>query len=127
MYIVDTDILIWALRGDKFFTDFLSELSEKNVLSISTVTIAEIYKNIFPSEILKTEKLIQEFKVLDVTMPVAKQAGFYYQQYHKKLLNLGIIDCLIAATAHSKSATLVTLNTKHYPMKEIKIKSPHTH
>lgn len=124
MYLIDTDILIWVLRGNKKYEDFLQNLKDKTSLSISTITIAEIYKNIYPSEIVKTDNLLNEFLTLDVTTPIAKQAGFYWQQYAKQLRNLSLTDCLIAATANANEATLVSLNTKHFPMKDITLLNP---
>lgn len=124
MYLIDTDVLIWVLRGNKKYQDFLLRLKDQTPLSISTVTIAEIYKNIFPSEIVKTEKVLNELLTWDVTVPVARQAGLYWQQYSKKLKNLSLTDCLIAGTASVNDATLVSLNVKHFPMSDIKVLNP---
>jgi len=124
MYLVDTDVLIWALRGNKSFEDLLQNLKDKGSLSISTVTIAEIYKNIFPSEIVKTEKVLSELQTWDVTEEIAKQAGLYWHEYIKKLKNLSLIDCFIASTANVNNLTLVSLNAKHFPMKDIKTLNP---
>ena len=124
MYLVDTDVLIWALRGNKSFEDLLQNLKDKGSLSISTVTIAEIYKNIFPSEIVKTEKVLSELQTWDVTEEIAKQAGLYLQEYINKLKNLSLIDCFIASTANVNNLTLVSLNAKHFPMKDIKTLNP---
>lgn len=124
MYLIDTDILIWVLRGDKKHEDFLQNLKNHSSLSISTITIAEIYKNIFPSEIVKTENVLNEFQAWDVTPPIAKQGGLYWQQYAKRLKNLSLTDCLIAGTANVNNVTLVSLNSKHFPMKDIKVISP---
>lgn len=124
MYLIDTDILIWVLRGNKKYEDLLQNLKNKDSISISTITIAEIYKNIYPSEIVKTESLFDEFQTWDVVAPVAKQAGFYWQEYAKRIRNLSIMDCLIAATASVNNLTLVSLNVKHFPMKDIQILDP---
>lgn len=124
MYLIDTDILIWVLRENKKYQDFLKKIAKKEPLSISTITIAEVYKNIYPEKLVKTENLIQEFLVHDVTSSIAKQAGFYWQQYAKRLKKLNITDCLIAATASINNATLVSLNIKHFPMKDIQILNP---
>ena len=121
MYLIDTDILIWVLRGNEKYEEFLQSLKDKNAFSISTVTIAEIYKNIYPSELLKTESVLEEFLTWDVTKSIAKQAGLYWQQYVKQLKNLSLTDCLIAATANVNNLTLISLNIKHFPMKDIKI------
>jgi len=133
MYLIDTDVLIWVLRGNdasglllgnEKYLKFLQKLKDKEPLSISTITIAEIYKNIFPEEIIKTENLLQEFQIWDVTTSIAKQAGLYWQQYSPKLKNLNITDCLIAASANMSNSTLVSLNIKHFPMKDIKVLNP---
>lgn len=124
MYLIDTDIIIWVLRGNKKHEDFLQSLKDKSTLSISVVTIAEIYKNIYPSEIVKTENVLNELQTWDVTHEIAKQAGLYWREYVKRLKNLNLTDCLIAATANVNDLTLVSLNTKHFPMKDIKIYNP---
>lgn len=121
MYLIDTDIIIWILRGNKKYIDLLQKLALKETLSISTITIAEIYKNIYPAELLKTETLLDALQSFDVTPAVAKQAGLYWQEYAKKLKNLSLMDCLIAATANTNEATLISLNRKHFPMKDIKL------
>ncbi len=126
MYVIDTDLIIWILRGNKRYEDYLQNLKEKGALSISTITIAEVYKNMFPSEVIKTENILKVFQSWDVTPLIAKQAGLYWQEHAKKLKTLSITDCLIAATANVHNATLVSLNAKHFPMKDIKVVNPST-
>ena len=124
MYLIDTDVLIWVLRGNKRYEDLLLNLKDKEPLSISTITIAEVYKNIYPSEMIKTETILSEFQTWDITSLIAKQAGLYWQQYRKQLKNLNITDCLIAATASIHDLALVSLNKKHFPMKDIRFLNP---
>lgn len=126
MYLIDTDILIWVLRGKKKYEDLLQNLKYKSPLSVSTITIAEIYKNIYPSEIMKTESVLHEFETWNVTIPIAKQAGLYWRQYTKLLKNLNLTDCLIAGTANVNNLILVSLNIKHFPMKDIQLLNPLT-
>ena len=121
MYLIDTDILIWALRENKRYQDLCIKLAKKGDLYISTVTIAEIYQNIFPTEVIKTEKVLEGFRTIDVNSLIAKQAGLYWQKHSKNLKNLSVIDCIIAATAAFNNLTLVSLNKKHFPMKDIKL------
>lgn len=121
MYLIDTDVLIWVLRGNGEYERLLQRLKDKQPLAISPITIAEIYKNVFPSELVKTEDILSQFQVYDVTTTIARQAGLYWQSYRKDLKNLNITDCLIAATANVNEATLVSLNKKHFPMKDIKL------
>jgi predicted nucleic acid-binding protein len=120
VYLIDTDIIIWVLRGNNKYEELLQNLKDKETLSIPTVTIAEIYENIFPSEIVKTENVLNELQTWDVTPEIAKQAGLYWQEYIKRLKNLSLIDCFIASTANVNNLTLVSLNAKHFPMGDIK-------
>ena len=124
VYLVDTDILIWILRGNEKYEKFLLDLKDKGSFSVSTITIAEIYKNIYPSEIVKTESVIGEFLIWDVTSAVAKQAGLYWQEHIKHSKALSLTDCLIAATANVNNLMLVSLNIRHFPMKDIKFQRP---
>lgn len=121
MYLIDTDILIWVLRGNEKYTSLLKNLARKETLTISTITIAEIYKNIYPAELVRTENLLNELQNFDVTPLIAKQAGLYWQEYSKKLKNLSLIDCLVAATANTNEVILVSLNRRHFPMRDIKL------
>lgn len=124
MYIIDSNILIWVLRKNKTFTHFYHSLKHEIVISISTVTIAEIYKNVLPGEFIDVEDLINDFKIWDVTAPIAKQGGLYWQEHSKKFRNIHILDCIIAATAKEYDLTVVTLNTRHFPMSDISILDP---
>lgn len=124
MFLIDTDIIIWVLRGNTQYEEFLQDIKDKGSLSVSTVTIAEIYKNVFPSEIVKTESFLNELQTWDVSPTIAKQSGLYWQEYIKKLKNLSLTDCLIAATASVNNLTLVSLNVRHFPMKDIKFLVP---
>jgi|SRR3989344_6677035 len=124
MYLLDTDILIWVLRGKKEIIDKVLNLKDKSALSISVVSVAEIYKNIFPAELTATEDYLQQHIIFEVDWKIAKIAGLYWQQYTKKLKNLSLMDCLIAGTANINNATLVSLNIKHFPMKDIQVLNP---
>lgn len=124
MFLLDTDVLIWILRGKKGVKEKISKLKEESPLAISVISIAEIFRNIFPSELSTTEDYLNQHIIFDVDRKMAKIAGLYAQQYTKQFKNLSLEDCLIAACANVNNLTLVSLNTKHFPMKDIKILNP---
>ena len=124
MFLLDTDVLIWILRGRKEVKNKVSKLKEESPLAISVVSIAEIFRNIFPSELSTTEDFLDLHVIFDVDRKTAKIAGLYCQQYQKQLKNLSLEDCLIAATANVNNLTLVSLNIRHFPMKDIKLLNP---
>ena len=124
MYTLDTDIVIWILRKEQRIIDFVKDIVEKNNTSVSTITVAEIYKNIFPDEILSFDDFLSHQAIIPVTVEIAKEAGLYWQKFHRKLLNLSITDCIVASTTQKSNSTLLTLNTRHFPMSDIKILDP---
>ena len=124
MYLLDTDILIWILRGRQDIVNNISKLKDNSPIALSVITIAEIYMNIFPSELVNTEEHLNQYIILEVDQKIAKMAGLYHQQFGKGLKNLTLTDCLIAATANANNTTLVSLNIKHFPMKDIRLLNP---
>lgn len=126
MFLLDTDVLIWILRGRKDIVEHISSLKEDSPIALSVISIAEVYMNLFPSELVDTEEHLEQYVTFDVDRKIGKLAGLYWQQYSKKLKKLSITDCLIAATANVNDLTLVSLNTKHFPMKDIKTLNPQT-
>lgn len=121
MVLLDTDIVIWVLRGEKKYVNLLQEIKQHQPLSISAITVAEVYKNTFPAEILRTEMLLNELYTWEVNQWIARRAGFYWQQFSKKYKNLHILDCIIAATAKEHDLQLMTLNVRHFPMSDISL------
>lgn len=124
MYLLDTDVIIWILRNKKDIIEKISHLKEHHPVCISVMSIAEVYKNIFPTELVATEEFLSQHIVYNIDSKIAKVAGLYWQQYNKQRKGLSIADCLIAGTANIHDLTVVTLNTKHFPMKAIKVLDP---
>ena len=124
MFLLDTDILIWILRGKKEVREKVLKLKEKSPLAISVISIAEIFRNVFPSELSTTEDFLNQHIIFNLDQKTAKIGGLYCQQYSKQLKNLTLDDCLIAGCANVNDLTLVSLNTKHFPMKDIKTINP---
>lgn len=124
MYLLDTDIIIWVLRKNSDVVEAVSRTKDRGVTAISVVTITEIYQNIFPSEIENTEEYIHRHIIYPVTEGIAKKAGMYWNEFSKKFTRLSGFDCMIAATAREHELTLITLNTRHFPMTDIRVIDP---
>lgn len=124
MYLLDTDVLIWAVRGRREIVDLLEKLANTSSTFVSVISIAEIYQNIFPSEITTTDGLLYRHVILPVNDLIAKQGGLYWQQFVPKLKSLSLADCLIAATAKLEGLSVLTLNSRHFPMTDIRVVKP---
>ena len=120
-FLVDSDIIIWYLKGRDKEVQLLEELSRKGELFTSVVTIAEIRAGLTKD----AKKIILElkniFKPLDITEEIAELTGEFKQKY-----KLDIADMFIAATAVVNKLTLVTYNKKHFSMPQIKLYSVST-
>ncbi|KKU90889.1 MAG: putative ribonuclease VapC [Microgenomates group bacterium GW2011_GWA1_48_10] len=124
MYLLDTDIVIWITRGRKDILDVVAKLVSEGGTAISTISIAEIYAGILPHEVEAIEIFLKEQEIIDVSLVIAKTGGYYWLENRKSLKNLNLADCIVAATAKIQNATLVTLNTRHFSMTDIKVLNP---
>jgi predicted nucleic acid-binding protein len=112
--LLDTDVLIDYLRGRPEAVTYLEGLT--NTLAISAITVAELYAGVRDgAERAKLDSFLAVFDIVPVEQEIAIKGGLYRRDYSKSH-NIGLADALIAATAELSQATLVTLNTKHFPM-----------
>ncbi len=121
-YLIDTDVLIWYLRGNQKAYELIHSLSG---FCISSITYMELIQGMRDKKELK---LLQQtlknwdVKTIFVSEEISAKALFYMEEY---FLNhcMRLADLLIASTATSFGLTLITANDKHYKIvKEIDIK-----
>jgi len=123
--LIDTDVLIDHLRGVEQAKRFLRERRESgDLLYSSVITHAELLAGARPPEEPLLRALLESFQAVVIDAAVAEQAGLYCRQYSKSH-GLLLPDALIAASAKSVDATLVTLNARHFPMKDITVLVPY--
>ena len=111
--IIDTDVLIWYLRGN----EKARERVEDNIpFSISVVTYMELIQGMRNKNELKLfQKQIQKWNtdIIQINKEISSRAMFYVQEYalsHSMML----ADALIAATVVQNNENLITANDKHY-------------
>ena len=115
--IVDTDVLIWFLRGNQAATDFILEAMP---FSISIVTYMELVQGMRDKrELAKMKKAFAEMKVkiLPLTEDISLRASDYVESYALSH-SMEMADALIAGTCMEENDTLVTANDKHYRVVE---------
>lgn len=113
-YLIDSDVVIWYLKGREKEKVLLKNLSRRGDLYISVVTLTEVRAGLTrkASKIIKALKDI--FEPLSLTPEIAELAGEFKQRYR-----LDIADMFIAATAVAEKLTLITYNKRHFPMPQI--------
>jgi predicted nucleic acid-binding protein len=121
--VVDTNVLVDALRGLPNAQKYLAERTADNVFC-SVITQAELWAGARVNEKEALERFLSAFRSIPVDEGVARQAGDYMQHFTKSH-GLLLPDALIAAAARSLNARLATQNTKHFPMRDIEIIRPY--
>jgi predicted nucleic acid-binding protein len=121
MIVIDTDIIIWILRGNKEIKEMFKKTIKqtKGSIFVTPIQLAEIYAGIREKEKIDTEIFLDSFSILNIDVKIGKLAGEFMNKYQKSH-NIAINDALIAASAKIHGLRLWTLNKKHYPMLEKK-------
>lgn len=117
-YLLDSDVLIWLLRGRAETLTRLEAL--EGPFGTSAVSRAEIWAGAREPERMKIAELFQSLTTFPVDGPVADVAGRFLRA-HRQTGHLELADALIAATAAVHGLLLVTYNTTHFPMPEVKL------
>ena len=118
MILVDTDVLVWSLRGSEAARAWLRGAREREPLGISVVSIAELTGGMKSGERDRVWSLIAALRAEPVTEVVARRAGEFRREYRASHASISTADYLIAATADVVGASLATLNVRHFPMFE---------
>jgi predicted nucleic acid-binding protein len=116
--LVDTDVLVWALRGSGPARDWLRGSRRQAPLAVSVVTVAELTGGMRTTERDRVWSLLAALRAEPVTEVIARRAGEYRREWSASHGSIGTPDYLIAATADVLGARLATLNVKHFPMFE---------
>jgi predicted nucleic acid-binding protein len=114
--LIDTDVMIEYLRGADQAVAFLESLERRPATSV--LCVAELLAGVRNAE--EREAILRfllAFDELAVDAEIARMGGDYRRTYMKSH-NTGLADALIAATASYHNLTVVTFNTRHFPMLE---------
>jgi len=111
--LVDTDVLIWYLRGNQNAYDFIHSVGE---FAISAVTYMELVQGMRDKDELRNlKKALKQWRVKTIYMDTETSALalFYVEEYFLSH-SMQLADALIGATCAAHGMTLYTANDKHY-------------
>lgn len=122
MLIVDTDVLIWYLRGNAMAFKTIENLES---FSISVVTYMELVQGMRNKQELNSLRQALHAwnsKILYITEEISAKAMFAVEQ-HFLSHSMPLADALIGSTAVALGLPLLTGNDKHYQiMKDVQTK-----
>ena len=123
--LIDTTIAIDYLRDVELAVNYLeSRVNSGYPLYCSVITKIEVYAGMRPNE---KDEILDFFSIvlsIDVNDIIAEKSGEYLRRYQKNH-GINVPDAIIAASAHLLNCELITLNVKHFPMKDIEVVVPY--
>ncbi len=119
--LLDTDVIIWYLRGRKAVRAWVHELSKHDVPRCSALSVTEVVAGMRPKEDPSTREFLQALRVIDVDRRTAWHAGELIRSYGRRGVTLDFVDATIAATCLRHRLALATQNVKHYPIHELRL------
>ena len=117
-YLIDTDTIIFVLRGDKTVSAKFEE--NKHIpISISMITYAELVFGAKRSQnerknMMKVNRIREIYPIEELNTGVMEVFADIKSKMYAKAIRIADMDLLIAATAIYNDLTLVTNNTKHF-------------
>ena len=111
--LVDTDVLVWYMRGDARARE---EIEGQNGFAVSVVTYIELIqgmRNKRELSALRGAMRQWQAKVLYLDQEISTRAAGYVEE-HFLSQSLQLADALIGATAVTHRLPLLTGDTRHY-------------
>jgi predicted nucleic acid-binding protein len=121
-YLLDSDVIIDALRGRRGRNDLLARLArEGHWLACCPVNVTEVYAGVRAGEEAQTRALLDGLIYCPATREIATRAGLLKRDWAQRGVTLALSDVTVAATALANGFTLITSDRRHYPMPELEV------
>lgn len=118
MYIIDTDICIYWLKGNRNVARRIENQGIENI-SVTIITACELYFGAYNSQkkdrnIAALNELFMQLKVIQTTSEVARTFGDIKARLEQEGRIINDADILIASIIIANNGILVTNNTDHF-------------
>jgi len=118
MYLLDTDTIIYSLKGNRNVQENL-RLHINDLIQINIITLMELYYGAYKSQhvdanLAKIKTLEQSLAILTSGQETAEIFGKLKAKLESDGNRLDDFDLIIAATALTHNLVLVTNNEKHF-------------
>ncbi|TYT73764.1 type II toxin-antitoxin system VapC family toxin [Desulfobotulus mexicanus] len=111
--LVDTDVLIWYMKGNE---KAYRIIEEAGVFFVSVVTYMELVQGMRnKGELNALRKALHNWKskIIYISEEISIQAMFFVEQHYLSH-SIQLADALIGATAISQGLPVLTANDRHY-------------
>lgn len=109
----DTDVLIWAFRGDSNAAREIDNAEERLISAVTYMELIQGARNKIEQKKIRSFLSDFDFQTLPVTENISHRATIFMEEYSLKS-GICIADALIFATACEHSLILCSANKKHY-------------
>lgn len=124
-YLLDSTVLIAHLRDPEAVQGYLLTLIQQgHSLGTTCVNVAELERGLRPNERPSAAALIDRLSFLPTTREAAVRAGRYQAEHAKRGRTIQTADALIAGTARTHGAILLTHNVADFPMRDVRVEGP---
>jgi Predicted nucleic acid-binding protein, contains PIN domain len=111
--IFDTDVLIWALRGNPKAAKAIDDCEERFISAITYMELIQGARNKVEQKTIKDFLSALDFQTLPINENISLRATVFMEEFCLKS-GMGLADALIFATANEYTMTLCSANKKHY-------------
>jgi predicted nucleic acid-binding protein len=116
-YLLDTDVLIDYSKGREPATSFLRRRIDRgDELGLCAITVAEFFAGVPPDRRAHWRTVLSTLTSWDISPDAALRAGAWRHDFRRRGIVLSTADTVTAAVAVEHDATLLTRNTRDYPM-----------
>ncbi|MCK9621968.1 MAG: type II toxin-antitoxin system VapC family toxin [Methylobacter sp.] len=120
--LVDTDVLIWYLKGNDKARHEIEVLPGFFISVVTYIELVQGMRNKQELVALRRALRLWNAKMLYISEDISAKAMFYVEQYYLSH-SMQLADALIGATAVANGLDLLTGNAKHYRvLKDISIR-----
>ena len=123
----DTDVLIWALRGDVNAAKVIDETESRYISAVNYMELMQGARDKTEQRQIKNFLAALEFEVLPINEAVSHRASIFIEEYALKS-GIQLADALVFAAACEYSQCLCSANQKHFRViesLESKVFKPH--
>jgi predicted nucleic acid-binding protein len=119
--LLDTTVLIDALRGRPAAERVRRLRDEATIPWICAVNVEEVVRGAHPDEHQTVLPFLHAMRLAPLGSSEGELAGTWRRDFARRGVTLSQADCLIAAAAMAVGARLATANPRHFPMPELEV------